>query len=170
MARRPFRSQRGPKRQVTWIAPADQGFIAVATGAKVLIGSFDAAGSGLVKPTIVRTRGQVTPRVGATGASAVIIGAFGMAVVSDRAFAAGVVSVPGPFTDASWDGWFVWRSFSMSWDFDDATGIRFSTINMEVDSKAMRKVNDDETVVLVAESQSGAFDISMPLRMLVKLS
>ncbi len=34
----------------------------------------------------------------------------------------------------------------------------------------MRKVNDNESVVLMAESQTGAFDISMPLRLLFKLS
>ena len=42
--------------------------------------------------------------------------------------------------------------------------------NTEVDSKAMRKVTDDETIVLVAESQVGAYKISMPLRLLLKLS
>ena len=155
---------------MTWIAPADQGYIGVASNGKTIIASFDPAGIGLVKPIIVRTRGEVSAKVAAPGATAVIVGAYGLAVVSDRAFTAGAGSIPGPFTDASWDGWFVWRSFSMNWEFDDASGVRFSTKDQEVDSKAMRKVNDDETVVMIAESQVGAFDISMPLRMLMKLS
>jgi len=162
---------RGPQRQVTWVGPADQGYTAVATTAKVIIGSFDPAANGLAKPTVVRTRGQVSIN-GGTGQSAdlEIVGAFGLAVVSDRAFAAGVASIPGPFSDAGWDGWFVWRSFNFTQEFLDATGIFLNFVNQEVDSKAMRKVTDDETIVLVAESQSGALKISMPLRMLLKLS
>ena len=155
---------------MTWIAPADQGFITVATTGAALIASFDPAAVGVVKPTIVWTRGDVALRVGATGADATIVGAYGLAVVSDQAFAAGIASIPKPFDDAGWDGWFVWRSFSMGWDFDDATGVRFATVNQEVDSKAMRKVTDNETIVLVAQSQVGEFDISMPLRVLLKLS
>ena len=160
----------GVRRQVTWVGPADQGFVSVASGAKVLISSFDAAANGLPKPTVVRTRGEVGLRVNSTAADVQIVGAYGLAIVSDRAFAAGVASVPGPFTDAGWDGWFVWRSFNMQWDFNDATGAQFASLVHEVDSKAMRKVTDDETIILVAESQQGAVDVSMPLRLLLKLA
>ena len=91
-------------------------------------------------------------------------------MVSDRAFAAGVASIPGPFTDAGWNGWFVWRFFSLALDFDDATGLRMIQHAQEVDSKAMRKMTDDEMLVLVAESETAGFSISMPLRILMKLS
>ena len=96
-----------------------------------------------------------------------------MAVVSDQAVAAGIASIPGPFSEAFWDGWFVWRSFTWDYDFKDATGAQVTTIGsavFEVDSKAMRKVSENETIVIVAESQSGAFGISTPLRVLLKLS
>jgi len=42
--------------------------------------------------------------------------------------------------------------------------------NFEVDSKAMRKVGENEVLVTIAESQGGAFNISTPLRTLVKFS
>ncbi len=155
---------------VTWIGPADQNYLSVASGGKLLVASFDASAGGLIKPTIVRTRGEVSYRLNASNADVSISGAYGLAVVTDRAFAAGVASIPGPFTDATWDGWFVWRSFSMSFDSIDQTGVFFKDRTQEVDSKAMRKVNDDETIVLVAESQSGAFDIAMQPRLLLKLS
>jgi len=119
---------------------------------------------------VVRTRGGVSQRPNVTTSDQTLVGAYGLAVVTDRAFAAGVASVPGPFTDAGWDGWFVWRSFSFDIEFNDSTGVWHPSIQQEVDSKAMRKITDDETVVLVAESQGGAFDISMPLRLLFKLS
>ncbi len=125
----------------------------------------------MVRPTVVRTRGEVSirPAVGAA-ADVGIVGAYGLAVVSTDAFAAGVASIPQPFQDADWGGWFVWRSFSINFEFVSAIGQGLSQHNQEVDSKAMRKVDTNETIVLIAESQAGAFDISMPLRLLFKLS
>ena len=161
---------RGPRRKSTWIGPAIQSYIAVATTAKVLIASFDAAANGLPSPTVVRTRGEVSIHPTLTSADLTIVGAWGLAVVTDRAFAAGVASLPGPFTDAGWDGWFGWGSFSLRWDFGDATGARLAQVDQIVDSKGMRKITDDETIVLVAESQTGAYNISMPLRLLMLLS
>ena len=163
---------RRDQRKTTWVGPALQNFIAVAAGAKVIVASFDASAAGFPSPTVVRTRGQVQTGPG-TGivVDKEIIGAYGLAVVTDRAFAAGVASVPGPFTDAGWNGWFVWRSFHY---VQEAAGtvatLLQQTASQEVDSKAMRRVTDDETVVLVAESQLGAFSISMPLRLLFMLS
>ncbi len=40
-------------------------------------------------------------------ASEFVVGAFGMLVVSEDAFAAGAASIPGPFTDAGSDLWMV---------------------------------------------------------------
>ncbi len=78
--------------------------------------------------------------------------------------------MPGPFTDAGWGGWFVWRSFSYAIEEVTAAGFDIMTKTMEIDSKAMRKISDDETIVLVAESQAGAYRISMPVRLLFKLA
>ena len=39
-----------------------------------------------------------------------------------------------------------------------------------IDSKAMRKVAPDETLVVMGESQAGAVNVANPFRMLVKLS
>ena len=49
-------------------------------------------------------------------------------------------------------------------------GRQYASKSYEVDSKGMRKVSDNETIVLMAESQQGAFQISMNFRMLLKLS
>ncbi len=161
---------RSARRQLTWVGPAEQAYVTVTNGSKVIIASFDAATNGLPKPTVVRTRGEVSVVPTTFAADLDIIGAYGLAIVSDRAFAAGAASIPGPFTDAGWDGWFVWRSFSQHVEFIDGTGFLITRMAHEVDSKAMRKITDDETLVLMAESQAGAFKISMPLRFLFKLS
>ena len=42
-----------------------------------------------------------------TAASENQLGAFGIALVNDVAAALGVTGIPGPATDALWDGWFV---------------------------------------------------------------
>ena len=159
------------KRQTTWVGPADQSFISVATGAKVIIASFDPGASGFNKPTVVRTRGDVSIFPNSVTADLNIVGAYGLAIVSDQAFAAGVASVPGPWNSPGWDGWFVWRSFGYRVENVDSTGVNAPlSISQEVDSKAMRKVTENETIVLVAESQAGAFSISMALRLLLKLA
>jgi len=172
VARRfPARKAGGPKRQTTWIGPADQGYIALASTTKVLLASFDPSAAGLVKPTVVRTRGPLSVRPNVYSADVDIVGAFGVAVVSDQAFGIGITAIPGPFDDANWDGWFVWQSFSYRFELVDGTGDFYpASSEIEIDSKAMRKISQNETIVLVMQSQVGAMSISAPLRLLFKLS
>ena len=160
------------RRKTTWIGPADQGFIAVANGTGVIISSFTPSTTvpSLAQPTVVRTRGSVSIKPEAASADLEIVGAYGLCVVSSQALAAGVASVPTPWNEPGWDGWFVWRSFSLDFEFETSVGFGRNALHQEVDSKAMRKVQANEAVVLVAESQAGGFEISMPLRMLMKLS
>ena len=170
MARR-YQSRRGgARRLVTWVGPAEQGFVNVATGGTTLIASFTPTTVGIPKPTVVRTRGMVGVQPQLYSADLDIVGAFGLAVVSAQALAAGAGSISGPFDDAGWDGWFVWGSFNYHLDFSDETSKRLTVQEYEVDSKAMRKISDNEAIVLMAESANGALQISMPLRMLLKLS
>ncbi len=161
----------GPRRLTQWVGPAQQEFVAVASAGATLIASFDAEAQGFPRPTLVRTRGEVSIRASAYNADLNIVGAFGMCVVSDQAFAAGVASVPEPFTDAGWNGWFVWQSFNYVIEHSTDVGKQAPADRVyQVDSKAMRKIAENETVVLVCESFVGALTISMPVRMLIKLS
>jgi len=48
--------------------------------------------------------------------------------------------------------------------------VNFVPWHFEVDSKAMRRMGPNKVLVGIAESQSGAYTISSPLRTLVKLS
>ena len=163
---RGFRGSQRSQRLTTWIGPADQGYVNVASGGATLITSF-----AFEEPaTIMRTRAMVSFRPQSTGADLDIVGAFGMGVVSAEAFAAGVASIPEPFSDADWGGWFVWQSFGFRIEFSDATGIAFPRWDVTLDSKAMRKVGSNEVAVFVAESQAGAYAINTPVRMLVKLT
>ena len=119
--------------------------------------------------TIMRTRGHVSIIPESTGADVHLIGAYGEGIVTAEAFAAGIASMPEPFTDGDWGGWFVWRTFSYGVEFDDATGVGFPNWNFEIDSKAMRKVSPSSVLVAICESVIGAFRVSAPTRTLIKL-
>ena len=169
---RAFSSRAPARRKSTWIGPADQAYVGVNTGLSVIIQSFDpAAGSALTQPTIVRTRGLMSVKLQVYSADLDCAGALGMCIVSDEAFAAGAASIPRPFDDANWDGWFVWVPWVFRFSFDDATGTQFpASYQVEIDSKAMRKVSDNETVVVMAESQVGAVSVAANFRQLYKLA
>jgi len=158
---------RGPRRSTQWFGPAIQNFVSVASGGATIIASLS-----FEEPlTIIRTRGVFVVIPGSFVADLSYVGAVGMAIVSTEAFNAGIASVPEPFTDADWGGWFVWRSFAAHMELITAAGFESVTgITMEIDSKAMRKVTPNETLVVVCESQSGAVDVVDGTRHLVKLS
>ncbi len=158
------------KRQTTWVGPADQNIIAVASGASVIIASFDPAASFMLAPTIVRSRGVVSIRPQSFAGDLSIGGALGICIVSDEAFTAGTASIPRPFDDSNWGGWMVWEPFFYNLEFSDATGLRQVDFSWKVDSKAMRKVKDNETVVMMCESQTGALNCGMHIRQLYKMS
>ncbi len=160
----------GRKRQSIWIGPADQGAVAVSTGASTIVASFDPDANSLLAPTIVRTRGIVSVS-GSFAADLTISGALGVCIVTDEAFAAGAGSIPRPFDDAGWGGWLAWRSFFTVNEFIDGTGFQADANHyFDIDSKAMRKVAPNETVVLMCESQAGALNCAMHLRLLFLLS
>jgi len=78
------------------------------------------------------------------------LGALGFVVVNDLAVAAGVASMPGPVTDASDDGWFVWQPF-MSRKTGATT---FESVEERFDSKAMRRIEEGFTVAVIAENSN----------------
>ena len=169
MANRVFRGARGrsvAKRQVAWTGSADQGGVAVGAGAKVIVES----NATLTTTTIIRVRGLLGIRQTSLTAGGENIGGYGIAIVSDQAFAAGAASLPGPWTDLDYP-WVVHQMWAFSWAVADATGREISSpLATVIDNKAMRKVKSGETVVTLAESQAGAVTIMAPFRMLVKLA
>ncbi len=151
-------------RLTQWVGPADQEFITVATTGKTIISSIP-----FTEPlTVIRTRGAVVVRPN-TDTDNTFVGAIGMGIVSADAFAAGVASIPGPYDDGDWGGWFVWRTFAFRQEAVTAASVYVSSQTMEIDSKAMRKVTPNEVLVVVGESQIGAFGIFDGTRHLIKL-
>ncbi len=139
---------RSPKRSTDWVGSADQGVVAVGANASVI----QQSNSTLGNTTIVRTRGILTVEPQAFSADLDIIGALGIGIVSNEAFGAGAAAIPGPWTDAGWDGWFVWIPFAWRFEVTTDIGRLIASVSYDIDSKAMRKVGTLETVVVMVES------------------
>jgi len=157
------------KRQLQWVGSADQGFVAIGANASVLHQS----NGTLAGTTIVRTRGGFSVIPASRDVDLEVIGAIGMGIVSAQAFIAGAASIPGPFSDADWSGWLYWSPFQYL--FESTTDIGRLILGTTgagaevIDSKAMRKVQANEVLVVMVESQAGAFLASINFRMLLKL-
>jgi len=120
--------------------------------------------------TIMRTRGILTIESDQFAATENPFGAMGMAVVSEEALAAGVTAVPQPYSNSESDLFFVHQFFWSQFVFGDATGFSTDAHSFEFDSKAMRKVQPEERIVVVLENGSNAFGLNFLLnfRMLMK--
>jgi len=109
--------------------------------------------------TVLRTRGLFSYMSDQSAAIESQIGAVGIGVVSEQAASVGITAVPFPATDASWGGW-LWHSYFQSrLEFLSATGFDPNMAhNIVIDSKAMRKVGENERLVVVVQNVS-AFGI-----------
>ncbi len=159
------------RRTSQWLA-----FIASVTavasgGAEVLIASLNAAALALRPFTVVRThlRYQViSDQVAATESQ---FGALAVAVVSEEASAVGITAMPSPDTDRDSDLFYVYEDFVNDFTLLSAAGFNTWNPGGKIDSKAMRKVNSDQDIVLTvgAASASDGFGLYVAGRMLIKL-
>ncbi len=122
----------------------------------VLTNSLSAAGLALRPFTVIRVRGRVIVRSDQTAGSEDQSVAVGFAVVSDQASAIGVTAVPTPITDAGSDLWLMYQMVKSAMIIASDTAIAVVG-DVEVDSRAMRKVEEGQDLIAVVESDvSGA--------------
>ncbi len=166
MARVRGRAGRAPDYE--WLAMGSKiSAIDLATGTTGLGGNALAvSGPG----TLVRFRGHIFAQLDAGGVDERALIACGFILVSNEAFAAGIASVPKPFTDADAD--WVWYGFLSISSGAEAGVVGDSLFDrLPVDSKAMRKVKPSQSLVFVVEVASsqdatGTFDVMYGLRIL----
>ena len=159
---------RGSRRATQWLGSADQ---TDRTGLAAATAIFDQFFNFGEDATIVRTRGSLWVSTDQSANNEEPFGALGFSVVTDQAAAAGVASLPTPITDEASDNWFLWIPWMAGLRVADATGIMNPWVEYKFDSKAMRKVDDGDNVVVMLENASaadGALFI-IKFRMLVKL-
>ncbi len=142
------------KRQTIWAFLGPDVTTMTATGG-TLIGSLNAAALALRPFTIIRTHVELLIKSDQTAVTENQVAAFGMAVVSDQAVAIGVTAIPTPDTDAASDLWFVHQYMLNAFDFKSSVGIDSAVgRGYTVDSKAMRKVEEGQDMVIVGEMDS----------------
>ena len=164
-----FPQARGQRRATSWIGSADQAYTSVAATTAVLLETFPVDGSFVEEGfTIVRVRGVLSVELSASSADQEAVGAFGIGIFNDSAVAAGVGSLLSPWTELDWDGWLVWQAWAFTFESITQAGVLMFSKEFMIDSKAMRKVQPQETVCVIAESEIGAVRVASPFRMLAK--
>ncbi len=162
------RGRQGSRPNRSWSGLVSASATSVPPASKVLVGTF-ALSVPSIDETILRTRGVLGVRSDQVAAEESQFGAFGLMVVTDVAAAAGIASIPGPGTDVSDDGWFVWLPIMQTLKFGTAVG--FDTLAMTqimIDSSAKRIIQEGQLVAIVAENvhANQAFEIAVGFRIL----
>ena len=146
---------RGKSAETNWARsdfPTSGTHLLIAQGTKALLGSFSLSNPG-INEVVRRVRGIISWSSDQTAIAQSQIGGFGMIVVNDLALAAGAASIPGPITDGSDDGWFVWEGISSR----GAETIGGGTVSQAriIDSKAMRRIEEGFGIAIMVENASG---------------
>ena len=168
--------RQGQRRMTEWGASADiTALSALSAGSVVLDQSFTDAvlsGAGLLPSTIVRVRGDIWCRSDQDAANENPFGAMTFAIANENARAAGVASLLAPLADEAADSFFVFQYF-MGGNFGASTGALFANPwhHFPFDSKAMRKIEDGDSIVIVLENgdSAGTMHYILKFRILFKL-
>ena len=160
----------GSRRETQWLSlPVVQTTVA---DSSALALSLTTAEKALRPFTIIRTHLVTLQTSDQSAASEDQFGAVGICVVSEAAEAVGVSAVPTPLSELDSDLWMVHQILFNEFQLDTAVGAESNAGRvLQIDSKAMRKVNNDQDVVVVTQGSGtgGGMVISMAGRMLIKL-
>ena len=172
MARRfvPRPATRTQRRKTVWIGTANTVHVNVGSTLSLIHSSFDPSSLSMLAPTVARVRGllRVAPQVWTADLD--YSGAFGLAIVSDEAFVAGAASIPRPHDDDDWGGWILHGYYSGHIEAMAVDAGSLLQTQYVLDSKAMRKVEINETLVWMIESQAAAVTVALQARVLMMLS
>jgi len=132
--------------------------------------------------TLIRTRGELLLFLRlATNSADGFVGAFGIAKATTAAALAGAASVPTPLTEDTWDGWLYHTYFALltggpiaaataAQETDQVNNV-VAALRIAVDSKAMRKIDADESfyaAIEVTEVGTAEMTWAFQSRLLVK--
>ena len=155
------------RRLTTWFQFAPVATSLAALNTLVLVFSLNAAALALRPFTIVRTRFELELRSDQAAAIENQAAAMGIAVVTDQASAVGVTAVPTPITEMGSNEWLALQL--MYADESNLTDRTRSGSRYTVDSKAMRKVEVGQDVIVVVENALAAGStVTVGGRMLIK--
>jgi len=162
--------QRSPRRATNWTLGFLTGWQNVAVNAAQAHLLLDPEAAEVQNGTLIRVRGSI--RVAATSAAGVNGSAFfGIAVVEQRAFDAGIAvnALPRPKSEGGDDIWLWHNGIGLRGSATVETAIPGNTV-IEIDSKSMRKYVDNTVVALISESITIAFTYTYSIRILSKFA
>ena len=155
MANRTMRGRRsGPRRATFWESASSLALTTLTDGgtiSDVRVIVSEAELDNVPAPTLVRVRGVIGVRGGSNHVAdndAVLI-AFAIMVVDAKQLAVGVTAMPLPLTSNSED--FLWYGSTLIMNSPAGITDVLVASQIEVDSKAMRKVSINQALVLVTE-------------------
>ena len=150
------RNQRssGSRPNRAWEGFGSTGYADVAAAARVIVAGFVPVAGDV---TVLRVVGQLAVSSDQAGVFEDQIGAFGLMVVSDKAFAVGIGSIPDPVVDRDDDGWFVYQSFQSRGDNSVTSSLPRI---YDFDSKAKRIVPAEGRTIAAVLTNSGIHGIS----------
>ena len=151
-ARGSFRRSSGPRPNRSWAYTQETTYTTIPASTKVLLASFVPTAAG-VDSTFLRAVGLLSIGSDQSATQEDQIGAFGIIIVTDKAIAAGVASIPGPFTDGDDDGWFVHQSFFQR---TQLVATMNPTVQYVIDSKAKRILEGKGMALALVGENGGA--------------
>ncbi len=161
------------RRQTEWLATEVQtDFSALAANTIQLDAVLSVPEKAFRPFTIVRTLGLLYVISDQNSADEQPFGGIGGIVVQDQAVSIGVTAIPDPENDAASDSWFLHQFWAAPIIVGDGTGFSGSPGQQYLfDSRAMRKVNNEEDIAFMITNASGAAGIEFlwKIRMLIKL-
>jgi len=122
--------------------------------------------------TVIRARGVIAIRSDQAAATESFMVDVGQCVVSDQAVAIGVTAVPTPGTDAGSDLWYMFQQVIGRIEVSSGagTGVPVNTQTfVQYDSRAMRKIEEGNQLILVFENELNGANIVHSGRILIKL-
>ena len=123
--------------------------------------------------TILRTRGQISVAAEDIAAGDLYMVAYGIGIAEETALDA--FAVPVPITDADWDGWMLHQTIYVRGEPSGVGESAASDVSIEIDSKAMRKIQSGNGIFISAQSQTivgagGTLNAALFARFLLKTS
>ena len=161
------------KRLTTWLQFVPSEVNLASANSAALVFSLNAAALALRPFTIVRTRFIWHVFSDQEAADESQQTALGIAVVSDESVAAGVGSVPTPMSSMGSDFWLLHEISLGRFQVNSSIGYESRTgyVN-RIDSKAMRKVDQGQDIIVVIENGATSEGTSNTMggRMLIKVN
>ena len=144
----------GPKRLTEWVGMLITQPINLVGGTTNLIGELTQADLSVVTPcTLIRVRGSVLLTHNSRTAGHSPNGAISMSIVKENARLIGITAIPSPVSDLGDDTFFLWEPWALSFGaVEDPAQIQ----RIPIDGKAMRKIEDGDGLVVVAQNAAPA--------------